>query len=55
MQKLDYIHLNPVVADWVDKPEDYKYSSARNYSGYDDCLMKVEIIDFGVQEGYIFM
>jgi len=32
-QKLDYIHHNPVVAGFVDNPEDYRYSSARDYSG----------------------
>ncbi len=30
-QKLNYIHNNPVVAGIVDKPEDYLYSSVRNY------------------------
>jgi len=30
-QKLDYIHNNPVVADIVEKAEDYLYSSARSY------------------------
>ncbi len=32
-QKLDYIHHNPVDAGLVEKPEDYLYSSARNYYG----------------------
>jgi REP element-mobilizing transposase RayT len=32
-QKLDYIHNNPVVAGWVDEPEHYLYSSARDYAG----------------------
>ncbi|QKJ31281.1 transposase [Mucilaginibacter mali] len=32
-QKLDYIHNNPVVAGIVDKPQDYLYSSARDYYG----------------------
>ncbi|BAU52322.1 REP-associated tyrosine transposase [Mucilaginibacter gotjawali] len=32
-QKLDYIHYNPVVAGWVDEPEHYLYSSARDYAG----------------------
>lgn len=32
-QKLDYTHYNPVEAGIVDKPEDYPYSSARNYLG----------------------
>ncbi len=30
-QKLDYIHYNPVVAGIVENPEDYLYSSARDY------------------------
>lgn len=29
--RLNYIHDNPVRAGWVEKPEDYLYSSARNY------------------------
>ena len=32
-QKLDYIHFNPVKRGYVDKPEHWRYSSARNYSG----------------------
>jgi REP element-mobilizing transposase RayT len=32
-QKLDYIHANPVVAGFVNKPEDWKYSSAIDYAG----------------------
>ncbi len=32
-QKLDYIHCNPIVSGIVNKPEDYLYSSARNYYG----------------------
>ncbi len=32
-QKLDYVHLNPVKAGFVNKPEDYLFSSARNYAG----------------------
>jgi REP element-mobilizing transposase RayT len=31
VQKLNYIHNNPVEAGLVEKPEDYLYSSARNY------------------------
>ncbi len=30
-QRLDYIHNNPVVAGFVDKAEEYIYSSARDY------------------------
>ncbi len=30
---LDYIHQNPLVAGFVDKPEDWKYSSAGDFCG----------------------
>jgi len=42
-QKLDYIHNNPVVAGWVEKPEEYLYSSAKNYVG-EIGLIEVELI-----------
>ena len=32
-QRLNYIHDNPVKAGMVDKPQDYVYSSARDYCG----------------------
>lgn len=32
-QKLEYIHNNPVKAGFVENPEDYIYSSARDYAG----------------------
>ncbi|MGZ3871930.1 MAG: hypothetical protein ACXVJD_03375 [Mucilaginibacter sp.] len=32
-QKLDYLHNNPVAAGWIDEPEHYLYSSARDYAG----------------------
>ncbi len=32
-QKLDYIHYNPVKRGYVDFPEHWRYSSARNYMG----------------------
>ncbi len=42
-QKIDYIHFNPVEAGFVDLPEAYLYSSARDYAGQkgllDDFLM----------------
>jgi REP element-mobilizing transposase RayT len=31
-QKINYIHNNPVLAGVVERPEDYLYSSARNYA-----------------------
>ncbi|MFN3403313.1 MAG: REP-associated tyrosine transposase [Cytophagaceae bacterium] len=33
MQKIDYIHNNPVRAGLVNNPEEYVYSSARDYAG----------------------
>jgi len=32
-QKIEYIHNNPVKRGFVSKPEDWKYSSARNFAG----------------------
>jgi REP element-mobilizing transposase RayT len=32
-QKLEYIHQNPVKRGYVDKPEHWRYSSARDYAG----------------------
>ena len=43
MQKLNYIHQNPVKAEIVAKPEDYLYSSALNYVG-EKGLLDVELI-----------
>ncbi len=33
LQKLEYIHLNPVKRGYVDDPVHWRYSSARNYAG----------------------
>ncbi|HEX5152617.1 MAG TPA: hypothetical protein VFW07_14300 [Parafilimonas sp.] len=43
-QKLDYIHGNPVKAGFVEKPEDYLYSSARNYYGMKG-LIDIDMLD----------
>jgi REP element-mobilizing transposase RayT len=37
-QKLEYIHKNPVKEMIVEKPEDYLFSSARNYADLSNCL-----------------
>ena len=42
-QKLNYIHNNPVKAELVNCPEDYRYSSAIDYAGGKG-LLKVEIV-----------
>lgn len=46
-QKLEYIHQNPVHAGVVANPEDYLYSSARNYAGLDHVL-EVKILSLPV-------
>lgn len=46
VQKLDYIHNNPVTAGIVAEPEHYLYSSASNYAGQKG-LMNVLLIDTG--------
>ena len=40
--KLTYIHNNPVEAGLVERPEDYKYSSARNYINGDQSVLYVD-------------
>ena len=37
-QKLDYIHQNPVKRGYVDLPEHWRYSSARNYAGMEGLI-----------------
>jgi REP element-mobilizing transposase RayT len=39
--KLNYIHLNPVRANIVEKAEDYKYSSAADYLGIRKGLLDI--------------
>ncbi|MBK8805257.1 MAG: transposase [Bacteroidales bacterium] len=45
-QKIEYIHNNPVRAGIVENPEDYLYSSARNYADLDSVIeiFKAEIL-----------
>ena len=42
---MDYIHNNPVVAGWVSDPEEYLYSSARNYYSKESRLKITSIFD----------
>jgi putative transposase len=43
-QKVDYIHYNPVKIGLVDSPEDWRYSSARNYLGRDG-ILEVDLVE----------
>lgn len=36
--RINYIHENPVRAGWVEQPEDYLYTSARDYAGLNSQL-----------------
>lgn len=40
-QKLAYIHFNPVKRGYVDRPEHWRYSSARNYLGMDGIILSL--------------
>lgn len=42
-QKTDYIHYNPVKRGLASKPEDWPYSSARNYISNDETIIKVDM------------
>ena len=44
-QKIDYIHNNPVVSGFVTNPEDWKYSSARNFQE-DNTILEIDEIGF---------
>jgi REP element-mobilizing transposase RayT len=55
-QKLDYIHLNPCVAQIVELPEQYLYSSASNYK-HGTGLLEVTLLEdiFGSDVGYVHL
>lgn len=44
LQKLNYIHNNPVEEMLVEKPWDYMFSSARNYADMDNLLDVLKIV-----------
>ena len=46
--KLNYIHNNPVKAGLVNCPEEYRYSSARNYINGDHSIIKVNTEMLGI-------
>jgi len=45
IQKIEYIHNNPVKRGFVDRPEDWRYSSMRNYLGLES-LIPVTLFEF---------
>jgi REP element-mobilizing transposase RayT len=42
VQKIEYIHNNPLRRGLVDQPEYWKYSSARNYILNDNSIIKID-------------
>ncbi|NOQ27228.1 MAG: transposase [Bacteroidales bacterium] len=42
-QKLDYIHNNPIKAGIVANPQDYLYSSARNYADMESVIEIIKV------------
>jgi len=52
-QKIDYIHNNPVKVGLVSEPTQWRYSSARNYAGFDKLLVPVDVewrcLDYGME------
>jgi len=44
-QRLNYIHNNPVKSGIVANPEDYLYSSARNYCDGMDVMMEIDLME----------
>ena len=49
MQKINYIHENPVRAGIVEKPEDYLYSSARAFADL-PCMLDIGNMLFPIQK-----
>jgi len=45
VQKLQYIHDNPVRKGFVESPEDWKYSSARNWLNDDNNIIEISKLD----------
>ena len=46
LQKLDYLHQNPVAAGFVENAEDWLWSSARDYAGRKGLLEGIILIEF---------
>ena len=44
-QKLEYIHNNPVIKGYVERPAHWKFSSARNYILNDHSIIKVDLLE----------
>jgi hypothetical protein len=45
-EKLEYLHNNPVRKGFVEEPEQWRYSSARNYLLDDHSIITVECLEY---------
>ena len=45
VQKFQYMHDNPVRKGFVESPEDWKYSSARNWLNDDNNIIEISKLD----------
>ena len=43
IQKLNYIHNNPIETGFVTDAIDWKYSSARNYGNNDQTILEIDL------------
>ncbi len=42
VQKIEYIHFNPVKRGYVESPEHWRYSSARNFLLEDHSIIEID-------------
>jgi putative transposase len=45
IEKLNYMHMNPVRRGLVEGPKGWKWSSYAAYQGYPDALMQIDFVD----------
>lgn len=45
-EKLNYLHENPVRKGFVERPEYWRYSSARNYLMDDHSIIQVDVLTY---------
>jgi REP element-mobilizing transposase RayT len=45
LQKIQYVHNNPVRKGFVAAPEDWRFSSARNYLAGDNSILEIDTVE----------
>ena len=46
LQKIVYIHQNPIKRGLVDRPEEWRYSSARNFICGDSSVIEIDALEY---------